>query len=471
MKRPLLCLALLLPMPALHAQTSESASDIRAGRAALIAGDPVKARVQFAAALAQPALSREDRYAASMGLGQATLWLGDYIAAGTSYRDALTQAADADARQAASTGLAQALNAQDRPREALARVAPFARGQLRPTVEVLRALQSLGWQTRSRPYLDTAPAAPATGYVATQYRLLQDDMAYAIAPRIEGDLDYSHDSEGLDTWHTRASYLAAPVSHGDNTFDGGARADTTSVDDGAHHLRVNEASLLGRWQAGESHRFDLALGVGHARDWRYTQGNVRWSFQPNDNFSLDTSADRTPILTGTALARRLIGNRYALDLGLRPTTRWYVLPGAYRQVFSDGNHRDGGSLRVLLSPYDVPDTTAALGAELSTRVFHDSQPSRGVYFNPAQYHATQAGLIGIYSLDPQWKLRVNADAGRQWVNGTGAATYTLDLSLEGRLPGNGRLRLRAGRSSAASASGGGAGYWNDSASISISYPL
>jgi hypothetical protein len=53
----------------------------------------------------------------------------------------------------------------------------------------------------------------------------------------------------------------------------------------------------------------------------------------------------------------------------------------------------------------------------------------------------------------------------------GAAIYTLDCSLEGRLPGNGRLLLRAGRSSAASASGGGAGYWNDSASVSVSFPL
>lgn len=456
-------------MPALHAQTS--ATDIRQGRAALVAGEPAKARAQFAAALAQPQLSREDRYAANMGMGQATLWLGDYAAAGACYRDALALAADPAGRQAAATGLAQALNAQDRPREALAQVAPFAQGQLRSTVEVLRALQSLGWQARSRPYLGATSTAPTTGYLRTQYRLLSDDMSYALAPKAEGDVDYSHDSEGLDTWHTGASYLAAPVSRGGSSFDGGVRADTTSVDDGTRHVRVNEASLLGQWLPGDANRLDVALGVGHAGGWHYTQGDARWNFQPNDDFALGAEAARAPVLTGTALAQRLIGNRYALDLSLRPTTRWYVLPAAYRQVFSDGNHRDGGSLRALLSPYDVPGTTAALGAELSTRVFHDSQPSRGVYFNPAQYHATQAGLIGIVSLDPRWKLRLNADAGRQWVNGEGAAIYTLDVSLEGRLPGNGRLRLRAGRSSAASASGGGAGYWNDSASITVSYPL
>jgi len=469
MMRPLLCLALLLPAGLLHAQTP--AAEIRAGRAALVAGQPAQARAQFAAALAHPDLAREDRYAAQVGLGQSTVWLGDYRAAGEAYRNALALAADTTAHQAAATGLAQALNAQDRPREALALVSLFAAGHLRATVEVLRALQSLGWQERSRPYLDAAPAAPASGYLGMQYRLLAEDMGYALAPQVDGDLDYSHDNEGLDTWRAGVSFLAAPVQHDGSVFDWGARADTTFVDDGQRSFRVREAGALGRWRLGDAHRFELALGTGRAGDWRYLQGDAGWSFQASDSFGLSVGATRAPVPTTTALAQRLIGNRYALDLNLRPATRWYLLPGAYRQVFSDGNHRDGGSLRLLLSPYDIPGTTAALGAQLSTRLFHDSQPDRGVYFNPERYRATQAGLVGIVSLDPRWKLRVNADAGRQWVNGEGAAIYTLDLSLEGRLPHNGRLGLRAGRSSAASASGGGAGYWNDNASVSLSFPL
>jgi tetratricopeptide (TPR) repeat protein len=469
MKRPLLCLAMLLPASALYAQTS--AEDIRAGRAALVAGQPVQARAQFAAALAHPDLSAEDRYAAAMGLGQATLWLGDYRAAGESYRTALALATDEAGRQAAATGLAQALNAQDRPREALALVAPFAGGQLRATVEVLRALQALGWQERSRPYLDAAPAAPATGYLGTQYRLLHEDMDYALAAKADGSLDFSHDSEGLDIWRAGARFLAAPVRRGDGTLDWGVQADTTAVEDADRRFRVHQAGVSAQWRPDDWQRFDLALGAGRADGWHFMQGDARWSLQPSDGFGLSATAARAVVPTVTALAQRLVGNRYALDVSLRPATHWYLLPGAYRQVFSDGNHRDGGSLRLLLSPYDVPNTTAALGAELSTRLFNDSRPSRGVYFNPARYRATQAGLIGIYSLDPRWKLRLNADAGRQWVNGMGAAIYTLDCSLEGRLPGNGRLLLRAGRSSAASASGGGAGYWNDSASVSVSFPL
>lgn len=468
MKR-LLCLALLLPVLPLHAQTP--AADIRAGRAALVAGQPAQARARFAAALAHADLAREDRYAASMGLGQASVWLGDYRAAGEAYRSALMLARDDGAHKTAATGLAQALNAQDRPRQALASVASFATGKLRPTVEVLRALESLGWQERSRPYLDAAPAAPASGYLGTQFRLLRDDMRYATAARIDGGLDYDHDSDGLDTVHARARFQAAPVARGNGTFDWSVRADTTLVEDNVRAFHVREASALGQWQPGDDHRFKLALGAGRAGDWRFLEGNAGWSFQPNDDVGVTLAAERAPVLTGTALAQRLIGNRYALDISLRPATRWYVFPGAYRQVFSDGNHRDGGGLRLLLDPHDIPQTRAALGAELSTRLFNDSRPSRGAYFNPARYRATQAGLLGIYSVSPGWKLRMNADAGRQWVNGTGATTYTLDASLEGRLPHNGRLRLRIGRSSAASASGGGAGYWNDNASVWLSYPL
>jgi hypothetical protein len=469
MKRRLLCLALLLAMPVLHAQTPAEA--IRAGRAALVAGQPSRARMLFAAALAQTSLAREDRYAAAMGLGQATLWLGDYRTAGDTYRSALALAADAAAREAAATGLAQALNAQDRPREALALVAPFAAGRLRPTVEMLRALQSLGWQDRSQRYLDAAPPAPASGYLGTQYRLLSEDMAYALAPRVDGALDYSHDSESLNTWHAGVRFMAAPVQQRGSVFDWGARADTRLIDDGTRRFRVHQASALGRWRLGDAHRLDLELGIGHARDWRFMQGDANWNFHPNDGFGLSIGADRAVVPTVTGLARRLIGTRYTADISLRPTTYGYLFPGAYREVFSDGNHREGGSVRLLLSPHDIPGTTAALGAHVSTRLFNDSRPSRGAYFNPARYRATQAGLIGIASLDPRWKLRINADAGRQWVNGAGAAIYTVDLSLEGRLPHNGRLLLRAGRSSAASASGGGAGYWNDSSSISVSFPL
>jgi hypothetical protein len=49
--------------------------------------------------------------------------------------------------------------------------------------------------------------------------------------------------------------------------------------------------------------------------------------------------------------------------------------------------------------------------------------------------------------------------------------YTVGVSLNGRLPGNGRLELQLGRSSAASVIGGGTGYWNNSLNLVVRYPL
>jgi hypothetical protein len=94
-----------------------------------------------------------------------------------------------------------------------------------------------------------------------------------------------------------------------------------------------------------------------------------------------------------------------------------------------------------------------------------------VYFNPEHYRTAQFGLVGVYSLSPGWKLRALASVGRQAVNGAGASVYTVGLSLDGRLPGNGRLSLQIGRSSAASAGGGGSGYWNNSVNLTVRYPL
>jgi hypothetical protein len=447
------------------------ADNIRDGRAALQAGQPRQARALFAAALAHPDGNRADAFAAAIGLGRSALWLGDYPAAATAFRMARQQASDEPGRQAADTGLAQALNAQDYPHAAYALVAPFASGQPRPTLELMRAMQALGWQDKSPAYLQAGDTPGGDGYFPTRYRLLQDDMHYALAPRVEGRFGYSHDSEQLDTWTVGAAYRFAPRSGASLMQRWGVAADTTRVTDGTASRRVDSAALLGQLRIGDDHAIDLDLGMGRSGSWQYLQGALRWTLQPTDRFSLSTAAERAPIPSDRAIAHRLIHDTYSLATSLRPATHWYVVPAYYRQNFSDGNHRDGGSLRVLLSPYDIPGTSGALGAQLSTRLFHASQPSRGVYFNPAHYRATQLGLIGVYGFSPRWKLRATADVGRQVIDGQGAGIYAVNLSLEGRLPHNGRFTLDIGRSSVASASGGGAGYWSDTATLSISYPF
>lgn len=464
-----LALLLLLLLPAAHAQTPTTADGIRDGRAALEAGEPQRARVSFSAALAQSG-NREDSFAAAIGLGRASLWLGDYPAAARAFGIAHEQAGDVAGRELADSGLARALNAQDYPRKAYALVAPFAEGQAAPTLELLRALQALGWQDKSLAYLAATPP-PSAGYAGTQYRLLQNDMRYALAPRVEGSFGLSHDSEDLDTWHTGLSWRSAPHTVAQGVQAWGVALGSTRVDDRQRQRRLDEATLLGQWRFADEHYLDLRLGLGRSGGWQYLQGAANWTWRSSDSFSLSAGAERAPLLTDAAIGRRLVGATYSLATSLRPAASWYVIPTYYRQTFSDGNHRDGGTLRVLLSPRDIPDSAAAIGAQLSARVFHASQPSRGVYFNPARYHAVQAGLVGVYGLGPGWKLRVTADIGRQSIDGAGAGIYGWEAALEGQLPHNGRLQLRFGRTSAASESSGGAGYWNNSLMLSVGYPL
>lgn len=465
-------LALLFaPAAALHAQAAAVSDDIHAGRAALAANQPAQARDRFAAALANDSATGEERYAAAMGLGQATLWLGDYAAADRAFRIARTSAPDDSARQAASTGLAQALNARDFPREAHALVAPYAMSQTRPTVELLRAEQALGWLDRGERYMDAAPAPDGTGYVATQYRLLKDDVAFNRAAQLEGGFGYSHDSDGLDTWRLGAAYRFAPSGNDDWSQRWGVAAGTTHIDHAGHARRLDDLSLTGQLRLGEDNAINLHVGPGRSGGWHYLQGNADWTIQPSDRFSFSAGAERAPVPTDTAIDHHLIYNLFSAGVSLRPAARLYVLPTYYRQNFNDGNHRDGGALRVLLSPYDIPGTPAAIGAEFSGRIFHSDQPSHGVYFNPRNYRSGQFGLVGVYSIDPEWKLRALVSGGRQVIDGAGAGVYTVGISLQGRLPGNGRLDLQLARSSAASASNGGSGYWNNSINLVIRYPL
>jgi hypothetical protein len=465
-------LAMLALAPPLCAQApAATAQEIRAGRSALQAGQPQVARERFAAALAQPGASREDRYAAAIGLGRATLWLGDYPAALDAFGQAANYADQAADHQAADTGLAQALNALDYPRQAYAKVAPFARGQARPTLELLRALKALGWQDKSPAYVQATPPPEDGGYLGTHYRLLQEDMRYALAPRVEARFGYSHDNEQLDTYSVGARFDSVPTTVDSQVRRWGGASASTWVSDGNRTQRLDAIAALGQWRLHDRHRIDLDLGLGRSGHWRYLQGAARWTVESSDRFSLSTAAEHAPVLTGAAIAQRLTIGTYSAGVSLRPTARWYLLPTGYHQVFSDGNRRDGGSLRVLFSPHDIAGTAAAMGAQFSTRLFHSSRPSRGAYFNPARYRATELGLTGVYGFGPRWKLRASANAGRQFIDGEGAAIYSVNLSLDGRLPHNGRLALQLGRSSAASIATGGAGYWNNQLALSLSYPF
>ena len=67
--------------------------------------------------------------------------------------------------------------------------------------------------------------------------------------------------------------------------------------------------------------------------------------------------------------------------------------------------------------------------------------------------------------------RALAGGGYQSVDGSVAASYDVQVSLIGRLPGNGRAEFHFDRNSFASNSGGGSGYWINTVSVSVTYPI
>lgn len=471
MKSLLAAMILLALVPAVHAQAADAGQAIREGREALESNDPARARVLFAQALAQSAQHPANAYAAAIGLGRAELWLGKVPAAESTFRRALGLASNDGERRTARTGLAQALNAEDRSREAWKLNAADAAGDPRATVELMRSAQALGWQDRTLPALAATKAPAGTGYVGTHFGLLADDMRYATSAQVEGNTSYSHDNEGLDVWSVGASALT-PL-RGDDALGQryGVAADTVRVSTPGSSRHLQEIAGVGQWRIGDMQSADLRLGIGQAGGWQYLQGAGHWTVQPNDDFSLSAGAERAPLLTDAAIARRVAYATYSVGAMLRPGNHIYLLPTVFQQQFTDGNRRDGGAARLVVSPFDISGTSAALGGQIGVRVFRSSQPWGGIYFNPQHYRAVTAGLIGVMRLSPKWRLRAAADGGRQTTDGSTVGIYTVDVSLEGRLPHNGRLQVHVMRSSAASVSGGGAGYWNNTLAVSVSFPL
>lgn len=471
MKSLLAATILLALAPAVHAQAADAGQAIREARHALETNDPARARTLFAQALTLSAHRPADAYAAAIGLGRAELWLGHAPAGETAFRRALGLASNDGERRTARTGLAQALNAEDRYREAWKLNAADAAGDPRATLELMRSAQALGWQDRTLPALAATAAPTGTGYLGTHFGLLADDMRYATSAQVQGDTSYSHDNEGLDVWSVGASALTPLRGDDARAQRYGVTADTVRVSTSGNSRHLQELAGVGQWRIGETQSADLRLGLGQAGGWQYLQGAGHWTVQPNDDFALSAGAERAPLLTDAAIARRIAYATYSVGATLRPTDHLYLLPTVFQQRFTDGNHRDGGVARLVVSPFDVRGTSAALGGQIGVRVFRSSQPGGGIYFNPQHYRAVTAGLIGVMRLSPKWRLRATADGGRQTTDGNSVGIYTLDVSLEGRLPHNGRLQLHVMRSSAASVSGGGSGYWNNTLAVSVSYPL
>lgn len=452
-------------------QSPTVTSEIRAGRSALEDAHPEKARDHFAAALKIPGSSDSDRFVALIGLGRADLWLEDYSAAADDFRQAQGLAHDPSDRQAADVGLAKALNAMEYYLQAHALAAPYATGQIEPTIEVLRSEQALGWDDRSIPVLGAAPPVNPGDRPGADYLRLKAETDYRLSDRIDGVFSYNHDSDNLTVYgYELGAWL--PGAKGGETFNNWRlSAKTYTVDDGITSDQVTYIGAGTGMRIGDAHHINLSAGVGTLGSWTYFQGAADWSYLLSDSFAINASAGREPILTTTSLADHILFNTYTFGASVRPADHFYVVPAYFHQDFSDGNHRDGASLRLVLSPYDIPDASTAIGAQVYARLFSSSAPSAGVYFNPGHYDLVKFDLIAVYRFSPDWLLRGTAGGGYQTIDGSSGGSYEFELTLSGRLPGNGRLDATIGRSSFASVASGGSEYWNNTFMLSIGYPL
>jgi hypothetical protein len=448
-------------------QQPSVAAEIRAGRKALEDSKPDEARDHFSAALSYAA--GNDRFVALIGLGRAELWLEDYSSAAQSFRDAQNLAAGPADRQAADVGLARALNALGYNRQAYALAAPYAHGDIEPAIEMLRSSQALGWDdlTTTLP----KPAASPEDHLGNEYLRLQSETDYRLSNRVDGGFSYSHDSDDLTVFGFELGAWFPGAKGGSYFSNWRVAARTFTVEDNNTSDQLSYFGAGTHTRIGDDNQIDLRAGADTVRGWTFFEGNLDWEYSFSDRIGADASVDRAPILTTTALAARLLVTTYSLGTNLRLTDHIYAIPSYYHQDFSDGNHRDGWVQRLVLSPYDLPGTSTALGAQLYAKEFHSSFPSAGVYFNPANYDLVKLDLNAVHRFSPDWLLRATAGGGFQTINGASAGSYDFEVSLVGRLPGNGRLEATLGRSSFASAAGGGSEYWVNTATISISYPL
>lgn len=444
---------------------------IRAGREALVAEQPDKARSDFETALASSRLSRDDRFSALIGLGRAEVWLGDYGPAARAFREALHLAQAPADKRAASIGLAKALNGNEYYAEALSLSRTYSSEFLDAAVETLRAEKALGLEDLSPPVTGRYNAEPGTGQTAEQFASLKSDMDFALADRLSGGFSYSHDSDHLTVTDTGVDAWFPGPPGGDIFESVRVASDVLTVDDPISADTLSSFTVGSGFRVGNTQHADIALSGANVRGWDFFEGNADWDYRPSDIYDINASLDRSPILTTTAIADHLLFETYSVGGGIRVSDNVYVDPALYHQDFSDGNTREGASLRVVLSPYDIPLPASAVGAQIFARIFHSTEPSTGEYFNPKDYNQAQFDFIAVHRFNNEWSLRALAGGGYQSVDGSIAPSYDVRLSLIGRLPGNGRVEFHLDRNSFASNSGGGSGYSINTASVSITYPI
>lgn len=433
---------------------------IQNGKNALSQNKPKEACTYFEKAISYQNISNSDKFVALIGVGKCAMWLTDYKKAYYAYKDALALAQNDTDKQVASIGLASAQNALDYPQKALKFAKPFALDDLQARNELIKSYLAQDAAYKCLYY--TSYETNDNTKLSNHYNRLKSDCLFETSKQLSGSFYYSYDSDNLNIMSEQLGVSFPVIS--ENTFNRiYAISKFSTVWDNSARFNIQNISLQDRMVIGNSNYANIKLGLSKTGNWNFFDGSADWFSQINDNFGLGASYEHSNILTINAINAHTVYNSYSLVFLARPFEHIYIKPSFFHQSFSDDNIRNGGMLRLIISPYDIYNTNFAIGAELLERRYHASLPYSGLYFSPQDYRQEMAILHLVYSINPDWKINLKGGFGRQLIdNTTSNNIYNVSFMLSSKLSKNAQLGVNFTRDSIATLTGGGSNYWNNS---------
>ncbi|WP_294261061.1 hypothetical protein [uncultured Comamonas sp.] len=275
-----------------------------------------------------------------------------------------------------------------------------------------------------------------------------------------GGLDASNDSDGFNEFKPWAQYEA-----------------------------VNGWGLRAGWQR---YRMDSWSATGQSLYATHYQKSKLWSSQArlgvnrtdgHDNLVGAWDANyqlRPSTAVGLSAERDIVNSRRGIQQGLTSTSLLGVLDHQFlprfavgaafgSTWFSDDNRRD--LLRTRWTFTLSEDQGWYLYA--LTRHYRNSRPYGGSYFAPERFREAALGVMWKKAITDGLVLSVNADAGRQYIDGEGQQLWHAGLYLSSphRAPVHWKVGLTSSQDHASALSSSGSGYRYTSLVAFVRMPL
>lgn len=436
------------------------AAFLGAAQASALADRPREALWNYRRALDLARDDAAEQRMALFGIARMHLWLEQYQEAERTYADLLSRTLTAEDRSAASAGLMRSLSFQDKPMQAYRSVPPGSTLSPAEKIEQARAALWAGWPDKAAAVLAQGiPVEPATRMARELEGLrgeAQVDMANTLALRS----DFTKDSDDM---RIRKSELSAGMRLPDAGTVGLVGQNQGFEQHGRHRA---ENSVQARFSSRVEDRFWYSLQAGPASygDWNTALWSGNALYRPDDETRYEAFIIREAVETFVALDRHLTLDTAGLTAEYTPHRRLMLAASAFRQSFSDDNHRLGGNGKIgtLLSE------RLGLGVQIRARYFEDSRTDTVGYFNPDRFHEEQLLLVLNSRMGNSWRLYGLAGPGIQNVApGDHTSTWLTELSVWGKIGRSFSISLDSGYSNSSIASA--SGYRRQYAGISLSY--